>query len=1396
MGYSTREKKPVSYTYEYNVSDDDDVYEYKVNPSKEKKKKKKDYTINESNDSDFNSSNSDSQYWKKSKNLQEKKEDAQLRQVLKLSMLEHENYQNDNVEIIVNEKSYEFDTNNSKNEEENVLTDELVNDDLVNELSKTDVSDISSLTLESDISSHSNKEKEIYQLDDNSSDFDDFKPSKKSKNKREENVTNESKSIKRKRKDIEEEENIIISEDENNYDNETETRVREHTPVLSKSSDNDNYDGDDDNDDDDVYKEEDENYISDRNDDTEDEYDDYSDSRKKKSKKKKTTTKIIPKSSSKSNSKIKSSTKKDSKSKTSKIETLKTKEIVSKKAVTKKSINSPIIIKSPKQKIGISRSSIKLPNSSTSKNPDFNEISLLSWGSGQTKDDISHNHIADTNLNFDDGNLLSETIQEFDEAMGNTKTESLIEDEFDGDMKEIINVDNEINYNIEIIDINNNKKGNTNHYIAFEKDIENHELYPSQVIPEKDIRTINVSLNNKATSDSSDSLEKNGYILKSEKDSRINNLNIDNVTISTINNSKNKSSSNKKNNINNYKDNDVNDESKIKYLYDNNNNKNLIYNDESENNVLLNSDANDNSEYIDELELKNMDIINENKTTFKDNLNSNNKEENINSFIFHKKDDEFESSVYKKDNNDVTEVSEKNIENNEKINSFEDNIFKSNKSEINYDKNDMKKYDIIKNHNFKDTKINSIDNIEKKDQVYSCCILRKIDPKTDDFKNDFEIFLKKIERNIKAENIEISTINDELKINMEYENNRKYILHSTMDNDYDFNYEYKKSNFDNKDNILHKNLSLEEYTSIFKDFERNMEIFSKMFNQEKLEKISDIINSGIKLINTMCKTSKCKNKNKSIAKNKKNRIILNNIINIINSLISNEKNKSRNEPSKAKHIKEQKMNEKQFKICNSNKLIESKIICRKDYIHTFDDQEIFNDLRPPHYNDTEDEIFFVPSKTLLIEWNDYVNQLRILSKTIAKKKYISLIMEICYAQYNCCILAKIIYNYMSFPSAYHLSLLSMDYMKAGLHEQSYEYILKAEKLMKYLNTKRKLYSKIYYNKEETDEEYKLRVKETEWIIYNVLAFFDINNNDYEHANCLLKKSFLRSKVFKNKDSKYISLISETYKIAIILSAKNKNYDQSTKYIYEWLYLINNEMDKANISFEYTKLLLKHKQLSEETLNFAINSYNIYSKENMDFQKGLSAGLIGKIYYKMNNFYNTQDYMMTAVSVMTSTLLEDPIFYKEYFPILYEYEYILMNSYFEVRNYKEAQECLDKIISNYDFNSSHIYDLEIYQAIIYANSGYIVKVFKTLNMILDNVKPNSEQIAKCTKCFDLLFDHHRNQIINYLQSPSRTIKNIIFKITKTNNIMNWINSQVLSSDNRKFKSKKEKHNNKI
>lgn len=72
--------------------------------------------------------------------------------------------------------------------------------------------------------------------------------------------------------------------------------------------------------------------------------------------------------------------------------------------------------------------------------------------------------------------------------------------------------------------------------------------------------------------------------------------------------------------------------------------------------------------------------------------------------------------------------------------------------------------------------------------------------------------------------------------------------------------------------------------------------------------------------------------------------------------------------------------------------------------------------------------------------------------------------------------------------------------------------------------------------------------------------------------------------------------------------------------------------------------------------------------------------------------------------------------------------------------------------------------------------------------MDNINPNSEQLTRCISCFDLLFDNHRNQIINYLQRPSKTIRNIIKQIFKTDNIMNWMDSQILTSDTRKSMKK--------
>lgn len=89
-------------------------------------------------------------------------------------------------------------------------------------------------------------------------------------------------------------------------------------------------------------------------------------------------------------------------------------------------------------------------------------------------------------------------------------------------------------------------------------------------------------------------------------------------------------------------------------------------------------------------------------------------------------------------------------------------------------------------------------------------------------------------------------------------------------------------------------------------------------------------------------------------------------------------------------------------------------------------------------------------------------------------------------------------------------------------------------------------------------------------------------------------------------------------------------------------------------------MLKNNNISEESLSFALSSYNLYNKEKMKFQIGLSSGLIGKIYYKRNDLYNTQEYMMTSISNITEVVLEDPIFYKEYFSVLYEYEVYYLN----------------------------------------------------------------------------------------------------------------------------------------
>lgn len=58
----------------------------------------------------------------------------------------------------------------------------------------------------------------------------------------------------------------------------------------------------------------------------------------------------------------------------------------------------------------------------------------------------------------------------------------------------------------------------------------------------------------------------------------------------------------------------------------------------------------------------------------------------------------------------------------------------------------------------------------------------------------------------------------------------------------------------------------------------------------------------------------------------------------------------------------------------------------------------------------------------------------------------------------------------------------------------------------------------------------------------------------------------------------------------------------------------------------------------------------------------------------------------------------------------------MFSYFDTESYKEAQNSLNTIISYYDYNSNHMNDLDIYQAIIYSFSGNIQKVFKIFKKV--------------------------------------------------------------------------------
>jgi len=97
-------------------------------------------------------------------------------------------------------------------------------------------------------------------------------------------------------------------------------------------------------------------------------------------------------------------------------------------------------------------------------NSDINEISLLSWGSGntKTKDELSQNNYTDDNIKFNDNNLLSETANEYDNAVGNTITRSISDSESDGENNDLLNlnkdIENELRNNVEIITINDEEK--------------------------------------------------------------------------------------------------------------------------------------------------------------------------------------------------------------------------------------------------------------------------------------------------------------------------------------------------------------------------------------------------------------------------------------------------------------------------------------------------------------------------------------------------------------------------------------------------------------------------------------------------------------------------------------------------------------------------------------------------------------------------------------------------------------------------------------------------------------------------------------------------------------------------------------------------------------------------
>jgi len=496
------------------------------------------------------------------------------------------------------------------------------------------------------------------------------------------------------------------------------------------------------------------------------------------------------------------------------------------------------------------------------------------------------------------------------------------------------------------------------------KDIESHELNESQIISDKDVQTIILTLNNGNEKQDSD-----GFINDVVNKTLNNNVKIDPVDIKCEYNIYTKanlcsstnliSSDNNNKNKNNITEKFITSEKKNDDTLINNINTNTKVNDIL--NISFNSEDNNNAT-IDNIDLKKISISDENKITITGELESNNKErakafvntnniqddgiiknENKNMAInnsINLENNKQDNDSIKNGNKNIITSNPNSTEYNKQHNIFENIFFSSHKDnnkdtfDNDYDKNsisfsdealidDMKNYDctFCNNENFH-IENKDIDSKKMNTQECSFSILKNIDPKTIDFTDEFERFIKKIDNTLKSgeitinendqyieKNLEFNNINEELAMNIEYENDKK-LQHSFLDNDYDFNFEYKHSKSKNDTNspnkeeikkiekeVLNEILSLEEYNKIFQDFERKMEIFNKMFDPERIEKIADVINSGIKLISNMYKSKK----NKNLSKNKKNKMILNKIINLINSLIP-EQNKPKSTKNKEKKI--------------------------------------------------------------------------------------------------------------------------------------------------------------------------------------------------------------------------------------------------------------------------------------------------------------------------------------------------------------------------------------------------------------------------------------------------------------------------------------------------------------